>query len=433
MGGDPSQRGGTVPGTAIANTPLTLSNFSALGRERALALVTLALGGNYQTPAGAGFGQDNTGPVKPGPVDTLIDLIKTPFNVVANVFDGANQWWNDSNAQNRASSVRQLAGQGHVTPFLLDGITSMVTGASGKFDSAAIAQMAATRGINYVDMVAELYDLDPQIVGQIFADPAMTDQTLSEARRVSPSRATRQSTWRSSSASRWRCSPSRSPVKRDWEGGRWARAQRHSTWGACFARGLTVGERAAQEATTAQRALQYAGWGTRQALRINSINTAAGWSIGGLEWGIKQAAVLAGNQQVIHPMDKAMWEMPLSMNPGVNIMTAFSAHPLQALGVRVGLRSLPGIAETGLLKGKALGRHPRVCWATSVPSTSAALFAATCATPSSTARSSTWSAPRPRTASSPSAIGQAPQRPGRGGAALHPRQGEVHRRRSAVG
>ncbi len=146
-------------------------------------------------------------------------------------------------------------------------------------------------------------------------------------------------------------------MKRDWQElvGKGAEAL---DVGAGFARGLTVGERAAQEATTAQRALQYAGWGTRQALRINSINTAAGWSIGGLEWGIKQAAVLAGNQQVIDLMDKAMWEMPLSMNPGVNIMTAFSAHPLQALGVRVGLRSLPGIAETGLLKGKALVGTP---------------------------------------------------------------------------
>lgn len=332
--------GGAIPGTAIANTPLTLANFSAWGRERLLALIDSALtGGNYVTPATATFGMDNEGPQQKGPLDTLVDIFKVPFDVIANVFDGVSQWWNDSQAQVRGVAVRELAQSGQATTGWIDVITSAVTGGADKFNSDAIRAKAAQTGVDYVSMVAQYYDFDPNIVAQIMANPQMGDDELAALVKGQP--LSQNPVVNMSLEFAKQLAMFAVPIAAE---GRLA---------ALGVRGLEaagLGAEALAGGSTAARVAQGAGWAARTAFKVNSLNTAVGWTIGGAEWGLKQAALLGGNQQVVDLMDKLMWNMPLSMNPGVNIVTAFSSHPLEALGIHVGRTGI-GRAESGLLKG----------------------------------------------------------------------------------
>lgn len=335
LGIQPGQSyGGVVPGTGIANTPITLANFSAWGRERTLALIdSIFSGGNYITPQNGQFGQDNTGPENKSPLDNFIDAIKTPFNAIGDVFNGIVGWYRDDQALHRGLQVRDLAQTGTVQMSdrgLIDAITSAVTGANDKFSADAIYGQAQQKGVDYVSAVASLYDLDPQIVAAIMANPYASDDEIKQITSGQPF--------------------SRNPVvNMSLEFAAQATlfvGTAVATAGlgdiAAGAGAAASAARAAGAASAASRAIQFGATAGRTALQINSINTAAGWTIGGAEWGIKQAAVLAGNQQVVDLMDRLMWNMPLSMNPGVNIVTAFSSHPLEALGIG---------KPTGLLKG----------------------------------------------------------------------------------
>lgn len=361
LGGVGESRGGVVPGTAIANVPVNLANFTTWGRERTLALLTWAMSGGegrYQQQPGQAFPTDT--PARHGDlVDEFIGGLKTLGNTVWAPFEKAFEWWRTSNAVHRATEVQNLLRSGTAIREIgdvasVDWITSMITGGGGKFDSKAIQALAEQRGLSYLDMVAELYDLDPQIVYELSLDTSIEGDDLRNLVFNAPL--------------------SRNPVVNmalefgiqmaalavPYAGvvGRLGRAGAAAAEGAGFARGLLTGERVfqgAEEVSALQRMSQIGGWATKRVLQANSINNVAGWTIGGFEWGIKQIAVLGGNQDVVNAMDRAMWEMPLSMNPGLNIITAFGSHPLQSLGLRAerGAFLRPDTA-TGLLKGRVM-------------------------------------------------------------------------------
>jgi hypothetical protein len=198
MGAVPGQQaGGTVDafGVPIATTPMTLSNFSAWGREGVLAFLdSVFTGGNYITEQGETMFDENGRLVDPNAeptgqrtyIDDMIAGIKQPFDLINGAFEGVIEWWRTSNAENRALSVQSLARTGRVTPFLIDGITSFVTGGSAKFSQESIAAIAQQRGMAYDEMVAEYYDLDPGIVRQIFANPEMSNAQITELVRNAP-------------------------------------------------------------------------------------------------------------------------------------------------------------------------------------------------------------------------------------------------------
>ncbi len=372
------QRGGTVDvfGVPIATTPMTLSNFTTWGREGVLGLITNALGSNYQTPEGATWGQDNTGPADKGAVDVLIDALKTPFDAINNVFEGALEFWRTENAKNRALNVINLGATAHAlknpNEFLsVDAITSfLIPGASAKFDAAQIMEIAAANGVPYDEMVAEYYDLPVDLTRDLLMNGTRYDGDYirSLVHNMPLSRNPIVNTVAELGLQAATLLVPYAGAARVLRGvgvasevagfGRGFGLSEQAAEGAGLLERFTAGARAGEGATAAQRGLQALGWGTRRAMQINSINTTAGWSIRGMEWGLKQVAAIGGNDALVDFADKLLWEMPLSMNPGINIMTSFSSRPLEALGVNVSLRQkgLRGVhrAPSGLLHGSVL-------------------------------------------------------------------------------
>src|SRR3546814_20866604 len=46
----------------------------------------------------------------------------------------------------------------------------------------------------------------------------------------------------------------------------------------------------------------------------------------GMEYGIKQAGLLLGDEGLVKIGDRLLWEMPWSMNPGLNLIDGFIVH-----------------------------------------------------------------------------------------------------------
>lgn len=349
------QRGGSYHG--IATTPITMQNFSTWGRERLLALATSIMGKDYQQPLTAGFNEQPGLVGQSGDVtEAFVSGVAAAGDLVLKAFDAPLKWFRDSNAMNRGKSVRDLFAKGQATPFVTEAITTAIFGGSERFTMDAIRVAAAREGIDYIDAIAKRYDLPPQVVAAIAQNPYMTDAELGtytdgQALSVDPT------------------------VNMGLEiamqgamlavGGvgiaRGAAVLGKSGVGALEALGTTLrGGAVAGEVGMGARAAGSAGWMARKALQLNSWNTTAGWTIGGAEWGIKQLAIIGGNDELVKAMDRLMWQMPLSMNPGWNLIDGFSSHPIDAYRnlrqgqVAIGRRGGPGYVGQLDLKGMAL-------------------------------------------------------------------------------
>ncbi len=366
-------------GVPIATTPLTLTNFSAYGREGVFALVDSILGNNYQTPDGAGWGEDNKGPVNQGPLDVLIDAFKMPFDAINNVFEGAMEFWRTENAKNRALNVINLGRTGNAMNnpnevLSVDFLTSFLTGGTAKFNEEQAAQVAAQRGVGYDEMIAEYYDMPLDVTRDLLMNGSR--YTGDEVRSIVHNMPLSQNP-AVNIALEFAMQAAILVVPYAGIGRIAAAATKLGSVGeaAGFLRGLTQAENIVQRgtsltrplafteraagATNLERAAQVAGWGTRRALQVNSINTTAGWSIRTFEWGVKQVGLVTGNQGLVDMADKMLWNMPLSMNPGFNLVTAFSSHPLEALGINTRLSRRPvGRGKSGLLGGSVLVGTP---------------------------------------------------------------------------
>lgn len=315
------QRGGFYNG--IATAPITLANFPTYGREGAIALLTSIMGKDYQQPEGGLMGDQPTGPTEGRDiVDDAITGLRRFGDVVNAPFDAANQWWNNSNNLNRAKQVRELAATGRSTPFVIDWVVSSVfPDGQDKWSYQRLTEEAARRQVDVVDMISTAYDLDPRIVAQILANPTMSDQQLGEMTDGQPiSLDPIVALGNNAAFFLGTLAVGGGALKASGTG---IRALTGGS-GAIDAFGAALsGQRAAEATGIGARALGLAGTATRGVLKANALMTTTGWTIRGLELGVKQAAGILGNQDVAEMMDRLLWQMPLSMNPGLNLIDGF--------------------------------------------------------------------------------------------------------------
>jgi len=342
------QRGGFTP-EGIATAPITMANFPTYMREGLVALLSSALlDGAYQQQPGTAFGEDT---VYQGPTSGLamheellkgfIESNKVMGDVVWGVMDGAMSMIRDHDANHRAYQVQRLALTGNasrpVMPYeqgFIDNVATSIFGGhfgmkgSEKYVLDELKAKANRDGVDLVPMVASYYDLTPEIVGQIFDQPDMPGEQLQELVKGMPF--------------------SQEPLNNLLvEGGynialiagAGGAAALGTKTAAAFGRG--VGSQALEAFGVAARggtqgALgatgrfgHAAGWTVRKAAQLEALNTAGGWTVRGLEWGIKQYAGIAGDQGLVEAMDRLLHEMPWSMNPGLNIVDGFRMHPVR--------------------------------------------------------------------------------------------------------
>lgn len=387
------QRGGFYRGLATA--PITLANFPTYGREGAIALLTSVLGSDYQQPTGDRFGQEAPLPQGGGNlVDQAVGALRDVGNIVNTPFQMAQDWWRDSNNANRAKQVRELAATGQATPFLVDWAVGQVfPGERDKYTLQKLYERAQRDGVDVVGMLSDAYDLSPAIVSQIMSNPNISDEQIGELIAGQPIS----------------LDPTAALAS---EGlfalGTFAVGGLATGGLATLARGAGVGAglvEAAAVTTGAGRAVEAGGMAgrigaalgrgalgtgealgavpglargagmaaglTRGALKANALMTASGWTIRGLELGTKQIAGMLGNQDVVDMMDRLLWQMPLSMNPGLNLIDGFGfrvTSPVRAARVLSGARRAEnvevgigrGLSDVGAIGTGPAGRYVRI-------------------------------------------------------------------------
>lgn len=331
------QKGGSIEGPfgiPIATAPITIANAASWGREGLLALLSSAANGTgrYEQPPGAMFGQQVAGPADEDktPIDYVIDGANAVGDAVWGVFDGAMKWWRDTNASNRGAELRQIAQTGAIQ-LTTGNITSFFTAqlvGGDRTTAQRIAAAAVAKGETWQNMAAKLYDLDPRIVQTIMANPNISDEELSFL-------------------------TSGQPLSTD--AGVNILLELGLQAGMLVAGGLAV--KSLQGAAMAPRVLGLSGVARGAALatkgidtlwRINSAVTLSGWGVRGGELAAKEFALLMGNQAWVDHLDKLLWEMPLSTNPGLNLIDGFGTHILRRTNPITGEKGWVG---SEILKG----------------------------------------------------------------------------------
>jgi len=374
------QRGGFYRGLATA--PITLANFPTYGREGGIALLTSVLGKDYQQRPGALIGEE-TPIAGSDPLDLGIFALRQVGNVVDAPFRAAADWWRDSNNLNRAKQVRQLAQTGSATPFAVDWIVgSIFPGEADRFTYQKLYEKAQAEGIDVVDMLSTAYDISPSIVSQILTNPNLSDEALGELMRGQPisldpgvALANEGAFFMGTLAvgafaggglgaigkAIGLGARAGAGLEAGMAAARTAQLAKAGTrfqgllgpssvpgrFGAEVARGaLEAGGRLSAVGGTAGRALSLGAGITRGALKANALMTTSGWTIRGLELGIKQAAGMLGNQELVDMMDRLLWQMPLSMNPGLNLIDGFGfrmTSPLRVARIAAGSRRVEAL------------------------------------------------------------------------------------------
>lgn len=348
------QRGGAYHG--IATAPVTMANFSTWGREGLVAALTSVMGMDYQQPENAQFGDQPEGP-QGGDLFTagIVNGVNAVGDLLWQAFDAPLQWYRNSNAFNRGKSIRDLALTGKADGFITEQITSAIFGGQERFSMDALTAEASRNGLDVIDVIAKKYDVSPDQVAAIFNNPFMTDEALGQITDGTPLSVDMTSNLLLEGGLQLALLA----------GGGVGLAKGGAMVGklGAEAAGFGAGLRGAQVAEGASRAIsaaRTAGMLTRKAMQINSWNTAAGWTIRGAEWGIKQYAVIAGDEELVKAMDRLLWQMPFSMNPGWNLIDGFSSHPIDAMRnlrrgqVAIGRRGGPGYVGQLDIKGLAL-------------------------------------------------------------------------------
>jgi hypothetical protein len=337
------QRGGSIEGPfgiPIATAPITVANAASWGREGLLALLSsVASGtGRYEQQPGAMFGEQVAGPADEDktPIDTIIDGANAVGDAVWGVFDGAMKWWRDTNAGNRGAELRQIAQTGAIQ-LTTGNVTSFITAnliGGDRTTAERIAAAAVAKGETWTNMAAKLYDLDPRIVSTIMANPNIGDDELQFLTSGQP----------------LSTDPGINIV-----------LELGIQVGMLVAGGIAV--KGLQGAAMAPRVLGLGGVGRGVAVgvkgidtlwRINSGITLSGWGVRGAELAAKETALLLGNQAWVDHLDKLLWEMPLSTNPGLNLIDGFGTHALRRTNPITGEKGwvLPEILKGDIYAGE---------------------------------------------------------------------------------
>lgn len=351
------QRGGFVSGPGgipIATLPLTLANAPMYGREGLLALLTSIGGGSYQQQADGSEAPVGTGIVDQfiGGVRNVGDALMAPFNALSDID-------RQSNAATRITNVADLVRNGQIPGTIIDAVSSFLSGPTGnagawKFNLADLTANMAAKGYRQDEALAKLYDLPLAVVHEIMANPQKFSGPLSGVAGLGSLTGPGTAPWDLAAGLAFSVDPAMNMalelthfVGQIAVGGGVLKGAAALAGGAI--RGLggaaTVGElgRAGQAATAFTRGLgglsategtaglarlaALAGRGSSLAMKASAANNAAGWTIRGFEWAVKEAAGLSGNKELADTMDRLLWEMPLSMNPGLNLMASFTLHP----------------------------------------------------------------------------------------------------------
>ena len=328
-------RGGFIKGPLgipIATAPISATNLATYGREGLLALLTSAMGLDYQQP------EDGSQPRALDPftraMQTFGDTIQEPINRFNLTRDNADAFTRGLEVRNLITTG-SASGQGFLNmntgPFhagYIDLVTSALSGHTEKFTRDKLLEAAKARGIpDEIGAYSTYYDLAPEIVIAIKENPDMTDEELRKLTDGQPL--------------------SLNPLVSI--GGEIA-----GTVASLYLAGRALRPVAAAvaPALAGTRAAQLASLGAK----AYAINSVSGWTIRGFEWGIKEVAGLTGNMGVAEAMDRLLWQMPLSMNPGLNLIDAVTSRPMQAIGTSFfGRRTGHGLLAGEVIVGRPGG------------------------------------------------------------------------------
>jgi len=347
----------------LATAPVNFQNFATYAREGVPALLTSALGMNYQQPLG-----EDPYAKPPGPVNDenlLTNLSQGDFrNVIDNVIDGIAtvgtaigdvaavpvNWYREENAIVRGRGLRSIFATGSAWggSDWIGQVTSLLTGGAYRYDWSGIVKQAEMQGANPIVLAAELWDVSPEVAAQIQANPTMSDEQLQGIVRKEPF------SYDPGVNVAVELVANIAPI----------------LVGAGLVRGVGLGGRMVGMAlkpaemlastSTAGRvgagvidtyeglraagaigrpvlaAAKVGSWSGTQFWRAAKVAEAAnrwtlisGSTVRAAEWGLKQAFVTAGWDEGIKAMDSLLWQMPLSTNPGLMLLDAFAVHPMR--------------------------------------------------------------------------------------------------------
>lgn len=354
---------GAMPGervdfhNGIATAPITVANFPTYMREGALALLSsVFLEGGYQQQEGGVFGEQvpYTGPDDLEPHQAIVKGVIDAGNAIGDVawgaFDGLAQWNRDATAQYRGRALRDLFSRGEsgrpVIPlevgFVDNVFSSLGLGpSSARYSLAELRSAAMREGLDIYQMAAEYWDVPIEVVAAIARQPDMSDQQLYELVEGMP--LSQDALTNLVAEGGFQIGTLAAGVIGTgglgaFAGGVRAGAQLGPS---AFGAALRGGGIAARTAGRAAQATSFGGHLTRRALQLNALNTGAGWTIRSFEWGIKQYGGIVGDEGLVRLGDYLLWEMPWSMNPGLNLIDGFTMHPVRHL------RELRGVGTGG--------------------------------------------------------------------------------------
>lgn len=343
------QRGGFYNGWAT--TPMTMANFPTYGREGLVALLSsLFLNGAYQQQEGGGtFGQDTeyNGPDDPGlfgaAVRGVIEGNKVIGDALWGITDGITSFWRQSEANYRATEVQKVFQTGNadrpVLPIeagFIGNITASIFGflpgdtSGAKYSLQALQEVAARENVDLIELAATRWDLPTEVVAEIARNPYLTDQQRDQLVQGVPISRNAGTAMLVEGGFQLLLLTS-GYMGASKALGMLNHAGRLPGAAGQFANALRPVEGFMAPASMAGQVAKGAGFLTRKALQLNAMNTAAGWSVRGFEWGTKQVAGIMGDQGLVDMMDRLLWEMPWSMNPGLNLIDGFTTHPIRHL------------------------------------------------------------------------------------------------------
>ena len=373
LGTPPGQRGGTmqvntgVGAIGLATTPINAQNFATYAREAPLSLITSALGHNYQQPVSTDPYAKPAGPVNDQAIlenlsegdfgnvlDNIIDGVGAVGDAISAPFIALNDFARSTEAERRAEFVRDIARTGSTGGSLIE--RSINRFDSSKYNLEGIRAKAAAAGLSELDMVAELWDLRPDAVQAIFDNPDITDEQINKlvvgepfsydpglnllaelSVNIAPllvggglvrgtgfvARGIGQLGNIGAGTAAAIAGPTRTAAAVGRVAETWVSLERAGLVGRAIPTAEFVG---AWSLPRAWRGFKSIGYGLEKANRLSLI---AGSGIRTGEWALKQAFDMAGYDEGVVMMDRWLWEMPLSNNPGLMLVDGFAVHPLR--------------------------------------------------------------------------------------------------------
>ena len=355
MGGVPGQqRGGAMDffGFPLATTPLTIENAATYFAEAPLAVISSIYGHAAQElPDGTVASDIEDVPI----IGSVISGLRMFGDTAAPILDGAMSTKRRVEATTRIEGFAELVATGQTDRSLINGMTTIMGLDQG--DAEAIRIEAEKRGVDWVALAAELWDIPVDVKNAILQDPrkyyggtvrAATGMApfglLGEAVGTAMDVAMGNSAaWELANGVPYSLDPGVNNLAEIGSGigmtiaaiaasGGLAGILRGGATTSAFVPGwgaapATAGRLAAGAARLGRGMAPMGRFG-RDMARVYNINNAAGLALRGTEWGMKQLAVLGGNEELVKTMDEWLWERPLSTNFGLNAVASVFSRPL---------------------------------------------------------------------------------------------------------